>query len=148
MAKIHAYLNFNGNCEQAFAFYEKAFKTKVTSQMRFGDMPPDPNYNLSSEDQNKILHTGLNISPDIFVMGSDVVASFGQQYIAGNNSYVMLDVDTAEEAKELYNSLSENAKKIEMALGETFFAEQYASFIDQFDIPWMIHFEGNRKGTM
>ena len=29
MAKVHAYLNFNGDCKQAFDFYQKVFKTEL-----------------------------------------------------------------------------------------------------------------------
>ena len=37
---------------------------------------------------------------------------------------------------------------MEIPLGEQFFAELFASFIDQFGIPWMIHFEGNKAQQM
>jgi len=42
MAKLHAYLNFDGNCEEAFNFYEKVFNTKNPGFMRYGDIPADP----------------------------------------------------------------------------------------------------------
>ncbi len=55
MAKIHAYLNFNGNCEEAFRFYAAAFKTEIISLMRFSDMPEDPNFPIPEQDKNKVL---------------------------------------------------------------------------------------------
>ena len=60
----------------------------------------------------------------------------------------MLDVDNPAEAHQLYDRLSVNAKSLEMPLAEQFFAELYASFIDQFGTPWMIHFEGNKANSM
>ena len=145
MAKIHAYLNFNGNCEQAFSFYETVFQTKNIGMHRFGDMPADPNYPMDDADKNKIMHTAIMVNDSTMLMGSDSLENFGHKLTHGNSTYVMLDTDTAAEAKELYQALSVNAQNIEMPLGEQFWAELYASFQDQFGICWMIHFEGNKK---
>lgn len=145
MAKIHAYLNFNGTCEQAFSFYEKVFKTQNIGMHRFGDMPADPDCIMDDADKNKIMHTALMINEVTMLMGSDCIENFGHKLTNGNATYVMLDTDTAAEAQELYTALSENAQNIEMPLGEQFWAELYASFQDQFGICWMIHFEGNKK---
>ncbi|WCM43259.1 VOC family protein [Flavobacterium sp. CBA20B-1] len=145
MARIHAYLNFNGNCEQAFSFYEKVFKTPNIGINRFGDMPENPEFPINDEDKQKIMHTAIMLNENTMIMGSDCLESFGHQLKHGNSTYVMLDTDTAQEAKDLYASLSENAMNIEMELSEQFWAELYASFQDQFGIWWMIHFEGNKK---
>lgn len=144
MAKIHAYLNFNGNCEEAFSFYETVFNTKTIGTHRMGDLPPSPDFTVPENAKNKIMHIALFINESTMLMGSDIVEEFGQKLTQGNNSYIMLDVESSEEATNLYNKLSKNAQNIEMPLGEQFFAEIYASFIDQFGIAWMIHFEGNK----
>ncbi len=78
------------------------------------------------------------------LMGADVIPAFGQQYIQGNNTYVMLMCDDATEAKTLHEALSNEAQAVEMPLGETFFAELYSSFQDKFGISWMIYFGGNK----
>lgn len=145
MAKVHIYLNFNGQCEEAFEFYAKIFKTENTGVYRMKDMPEDPNYPISDEDKNKVMHTAISINPHTMLMGSDCLESFGQKATSGTNTYVMLDTDTAEEAKELYAALTENAGNIEMELAEQFWAELYASFEDKYGIRWMIHYEGNKK---
>lgn len=145
MAKIHAYLNFNGNCAEAFSFYEEVFSTKNIGTYHFGDMPPmEGAPALPEAAKDKVMHTALLINESTMLMGSDVVPEFGHQYKDGNNVYVMLDTETAEEAKNIYNKLSVNAQRMEMPLGEQFWAELYASFADQFGINWMIHFEGNK----
>lgn len=145
MAKVHSYLNFNGNCEEAFNFYKGVFNAEFTGIYRFGDMPEDPSYTVPEADKNKIMHVGLPLNENSTLMGSDCLETFGQKAVAGTTTYVMLDVDTAEEAHKLYNSLSVNAQNMEMPLGDAFFAELFSSFTDQFGIAWMIHFEGNRK---
>ncbi|RLZ10745.1 VOC family protein [Faecalibacter macacae] len=145
MAKIHAYLNFNGNCAEAFSFYEGVFNTKNVGIYKMGDMPPmEGAPAIPDSAKEKVMHTALFINETTMIMGSDVVPEFGHQYQAGNNVYVMLDTETAEEAKSIYEKLSVNAQRMEMPLGEQFWAELYASFADQFGINWMIHFEGNK----
>ncbi|WP_159633812.1 VOC family protein [Sphingobacterium composti Ten et al. 2007 non Yoo et al. 2007] len=145
MAKIHAYLNFNGNCEEAFNFYKNVFNKEFNGIYRFGDMPADPNYPLADADKNKIMHIGMAITEHTMLMGSDCLESFGQIAKSGTSAYIMLDVDSTDEAQHIYNKLSVNAQNMEMELEETFFAELFSSFIDQFGIAWMIHFEGNKK---
>ena len=145
MTKVHSYLNFNGNCEEAFNFYKDVFKTEFTGVYRFGDMPKDPNYPIPDADKNKIMHVGLPISEYTMLMGSDCLESFGQKATPGSTTYIMLDVESAADAQAIHNSLSANSQKMEMDLGETFYAELFSSFIDQFGIAWMIHFEGNKK---
>lgn len=142
MAKIHAYLNFNGDCEKAFTFYETVFETKNIGMHYFGDLPTNEQMPLSEESKKRVMHTALMINESTMLMGSDFVKEYGQEGIAGNNLYIMLDVDSAEEAKRLYDRLAVNAKRIDMPLGEQFWAELYASFQDQFGICWMIHYEG------
>ena len=145
MAKVHAYLNFNGNCEEAFQFYQTVFGGPLLGIYRFGDMPADPNFSIREDDKNKIMHTALMLNKESMLMGSDCSESFGQKAIFGTNNYIMLDTDTPEEAQELHHKLSQNAQNLEMELGETFFAELFSSFIDKFGVAWMIHYEGNKK---
>lgn len=146
MAKIHAYLNFDGNCKEAFDFYQKVFKTESIGTYTYDGMPSDPNSPpLPEEAKGKIMHTAIQINDQTMIMGADVIQAFGHKLSPGNATYIMLDTDTIEEAQELYEALSVNAKVMEMELADTFFAERFSSFQDQFGIYWMIHFEGNRK---
>ncbi|WP_270087640.1 VOC family protein [Sphingobacterium sp. SYP-B4668] len=145
MALLHAYLNFNGNCEEAFDFYKTVFNSPLTGVYRFGDMPADPEHPVADADKNKVMHTSLKINDSVMLMGSDCLESFGQKATYGTGSYLMLDTQTAAEAQDLYNKLSVDALNIEMPLGEQFFAEIFASFQDKYGVAWMIHFEGNKK---
>lgn len=146
MATLNVYLNFNGTCNQAFDFYQKVFKTQRTGTQFYDDIPADPNHPPMPEDaKGKVMHTSLPLGDGTFLMGSDVVEGFGHQFSQGNSTYIMLDTNSKAEAEELYRQLSENSPAIEMDLEETFFAESYASFQDQFGIWWMVHFEGSKR---
>src|SRR5690606_6054389 len=145
MTRLHAYLNFNGNCEEAFQFYQTVFGGPLQGLHRFGDMPADPNFSISETDKSKIMHTALQINEHAMIMGSDCIESFGQKAVFGTANYIMLDTDSPEQARELNNKLVVDAQTIEMELDETFFAELFSSFIDKFGIGWMVHYEGNKK---
>ena len=41
--KLYTYLNFGGNCEEAFRFYEKNLGGKFVFKMTFGEMPDKKN---------------------------------------------------------------------------------------------------------
>src|SRR5690606_23134376 len=144
MAKINVYLNFKGTCEEAFQFYGNVFKTSNTGIYRYSDIPAEPDMPpLTEEDKNKVMHTSIKINDNTMLMGADVVEGFGGKLSIGNSTYIMLDAASKEEARELFDALSQDAQKLEMDLNETFFAELFSSFQDKYGIYWMIHYEGN-----
>ena len=65
---ISPYLTFNGDCEQAFAFYADVFGVTPTVLMRFKDFP-GPKQTPDSWD-GKIMHAQIDIGP-AQLMGSD-----------------------------------------------------------------------------
>jgi len=148
MATVNVYLNFNGNCNAAFNFYQQVFQAQPAAAQLYDDIPASPDHPPIPEDaKGKVMHTSLKIGKDTLLMGSDVVEGFGHQYHQGNSTYIMLDTDSKAEAENLHQQLSKNALQIEMGLEETFFAELYASFQDQFGIWWMIHYQGNKMSS-
>ena len=42
---VSPYLNFDGNCAEAMAFYAQVFQGTIVHQSTFGEIPPDPNMN-------------------------------------------------------------------------------------------------------
>lgn len=142
MAKLHAYLNFNGNCAEAFDFYKSVFGTEYIAVMRYGDMPGE---GLPETAKEKIMNIALPIHENTLLLGSDTVEGLSPKTVFGTNTYLMLDCATADEARSLYEKLSDNAQNIEMELNEQFWAELFASFVDRFGIAWMINFDGVKK---
>ena len=63
------YLNYGGNCEQAFRFYEQHLGGKITMMMRRGELP-DPQ-DVPPEMKNTILHARMNIG-ETELLGADV----------------------------------------------------------------------------
>ena len=116
MATAHTYLNFQGNTEEAFNFYRSVFGGEFTSLVRMGDFGPTSNGQLSEADRDKIMHIGLMIGPNDMLMATDALESMGHEVRFGNNSYVYIEADSAEDAQRLFDGLSQGGK-VEMARG-------------------------------
>ncbi|QIO06811.1 VOC family protein [Acinetobacter shaoyimingii] len=142
--QLNHYLNFQGQAEQAFTFYQNAFAGEVTFLSRYGDLPPQDGVILSEEDKQKIMHISLAITDQIVLMASDVNEQFCAQnnlpFIVGTNHYISINLEKHEQSKayELFEKLSINGT-IEMPLDKTFWGALYGAFTDQFGIQWMIN---------
>ena len=68
--KVNTYLNFGGNCEAAFQYYEKHLGTKVLYVMKWNQMP-DAGKHTPPGFENHVLHGSLALG-DTVVMASDV----------------------------------------------------------------------------
>lgn len=137
MAKTSTYLNFVRNTEEAFLFYQSVFGTEFSGGgiARMGDFP---NPQLKEEDKNLIMHIELPILGDHILMGTDAPESMGFTLNVGNNTHIMLQPDSREEADRLFAGLSVNGK-ITMPLQDVMWNAYYGSFTDQFGIQWMIN---------
>jgi PhnB protein len=94
------------------------------------------------EDQNKLMHVALPIGKHNILMGTDILDSFGRPLKFGNNQYINIEAENADEAVHLFNALSEGGT-IEMRLQQTSWAEKYGSCIDKFGVQWMVNYTGN-----
>lgn len=72
MTTVNVYLNFNGNCEEAFNFYRAAFGGEFPYIGRFKDMPPQEGMPATPKEmEDRIMHVSLPISNETMLMGSD-----------------------------------------------------------------------------
>lgn len=139
MTTINPYLTFNGTCEEAFNFYKSVFGGEFQYVGRFKDMPENKEYPVSESDKEKIMHISLPISKETVLMGSDSSDSFGQASIEGNNFSISINTDTMDEAKRIFNELSEGGS-IKMPLEKTFWGSYFGMFTDKFGIHWMMSY--------
>ncbi len=137
MARVNTYLNFMGNTEDAFNYYEKVFNTKITALSRMKDFPNNHGAQLSEEDSNKVMNVQLPILDGHVLMGTDMLESMGHKLQVGNNFSISLDVDTRAEADRIYNLLSVNTPS-GSGMGEMPWGAYWGSCEVQFGIRWMI----------
>lgn len=143
MATINTYLNFKGNCEDAFNFYKSVFGGAFTYIGRFVEMPPQAGVPpISEADQHKIMHIGLPIGNTV-LMGSDTIGEWALAFAQGNNFSINLRPDSKAEADKLFNELSAGGQVI-MPMANTFWGAYFGMFTDKFGINWMINMETNQ----
>jgi PhnB protein len=63
MALINPSINFNGNAEQAFKFYQAAFGGEITKLIRLKDLASEE-FPVRPEDADKIMHIALAVGPN------------------------------------------------------------------------------------
>src|SRR3954463_10098172 len=127
--KLDVYLNYPGNCQEAFRFYEKHLGGKITMMMTHGQQPNQAN--VPANWKNAILHARIEIG-DTVLMGADIPESQPMR-----SAYLTLTTDTAAEAERLYALLTEGGH-IFMKMEETFFASRFAMLRDRFGTSWML----------
>jgi PhnB protein len=136
MATVNPYLNFNGNCEDAFNFYKSAFGVEFAFISRFKDAPSG--VPLPANEADKILHVSMPIGNTV-LMGSDVPSSFGKT-VFGQNVQISINTDSEKETEKLYKALSEGGK-INMPLEKTFWGSYFGMVTDKFDVNWMVSYD-------
>lgn len=127
--RLDIYLNYAGNCEEAFRFYERHLGGKITGMMRHGEGPPRPN--VPADWNEAILHARIEIGGTV-LMGADIPGAEPMR-----SAYLTLTVDSDEEADRLYALLADGGQ-IFMKMEETFFASRFAMLRDRFGTSWML----------
>ena len=133
--KLHTYLNYGGNCEQAFRFYEQHLGGKIVMLMKHSDMPAGQANvpELPANWGQAVLHARMDIG-GMVLMGADIPPDRFQPM---RSAYLSLMADSPEEAERMYALLSEGGE-IFMKMEETFFATRFAMLRDRFGTSWML----------
>lgn len=144
MATVSVYLNYDGNCEEAFNFYKSVLGGEFPMIGRFGDIPAQEGMPpLKEEHKNRVMHVSLPVSKETVLMGSDIMPGV-HQLIQGNNFSVSLNVESREEADHIFKGLSEGGKVI-MPLQDTFWGAYFGMWTDKFGINWMVNYDDPAK---
>ena len=141
MARTSSYLNFPRHTEEAFLFYQSVFGGEFINGgiSRFGDIPPmEGGPEMSESDKNLVMHIELAITGGHILMGTDAPETMGFTVNMGNNMHLNLEPDTREEAKRLFDALSDGGT-VTMDLQDAFWGAYYGSCIDKFGVQWMFN---------
>ena len=127
--QLDIYLNYGGNCEQAFKFYEQHLGGKITMMMRHGEQPGPGQ--VPPEWNGKILHAHMSLG------GTELLGADVPTFQPMRSAYLSLTVDSIQEAERVYALLTEGGE-IFMKMEETFFAHRFAMCRDRFGTSWML----------
>lgn len=133
--KLLPYINFNGNCAKAIAFYEKVFNAKAEGTCFYKDMAQfDPKMEIPQGKEKWIMHSGMKIADGVEIQLADC-ADMGPN--VGTNICLQLTCEKAEEVTSTYNALKAGGKVL-CKLMKTFYAPLYGEVVDKFGIRWSV----------
>jgi PhnB protein len=132
--QVNPYLYFNGNCEEAFSFYEKVLGAKVQMMMKHSEAPMDTKSDPAWA--NKIIHARMEVGGAV-VMASDAPP---QHYHQPQGFSMSIGVKDPAEAEKIFAALSEGGGVV-MPLQETFWAQRFGMLRDKFGTNWMVNCE-------
>ena len=139
------YLNFDGNCAEAFAFYAKLLKGTITYQGTFAEMPPSPDMPpLPEAAKSRIMHANLTVDGQQ-LMGSDCLPTPPGQDAAICGGYqkpqgmrIAIDVPDEAEGRRVFDGLAQGGV-VAMPFQKTFFSPGFGMLTDRFGTPWMVN---------
>ena len=135
MKVVNPYLSFNGNTEEAFAFYKSVFGGNFTTLMRMKDAPGLP---IPPGQEDKIMHIALPLNGHQMLMGSDNCNE--NTFHLGNNFHISIHSDNVEEGQKLYAALAEGGKA-NHPFKKEFWGAWHGNLQDKFGAYWMINYE-------
>jgi len=130
--EISPYLGFNGQCEEAFKFYEKVLGGKIEGIMTYGSSPIAAQ--MPPEMRDKIIHVRMLVGNQV-LMGGDAPP---QNFKLAEGFNVSITVKDSAEAERIFNELSKDGK-ITMPLQKTFWSIRFGMAVDRFGTPWIIN---------
>ena len=130
--RVSPHLCFDGQCEEAFRYYEAVFGGTISTMLAYGASPLASR--TSPELHGRILHATLLLD-GVELTGVDVPSS---EYHRPQGFFVTLSIAESEKAKKIFQSLAEGGK-ILMPYQETFWSAGFGVLTDRFAIPWEIN---------
>lgn len=125
------FVNFDGNCREAVAFYAKAFGLDTPQFMTYGDAPEgEP----SEADRDLIMYAELPIG-NCNVMFMDFPTEY--EYVKGNNIQLTASYRDLDDVRRVFEALKEGGQVITEPQ-KTFFSALYAMVTDRFGVQWHI----------
>jgi len=130
---IFPYLNFNGNCREAFDLYADIFSADKTAISTYGDAPPSPDFSLPDTTKDLVLHA------ELVIHGSKIMLSDappGSTITAGENISLALVLDNIADIEHAFARLRDEGGTVLKELQETFWTKCYGGVKDRFGVPW------------
>ena len=129
--QLHTYLNYGGNCEQAFKFYEQHLGGRITMLMRHGEQPDAGS--VPADWKNAVLHARMDLG-GTELLGADIPPDRFQPI---RSAYLTLTLGSDAEADRVFALLADGGQ-IFMPMQDTFFASRFAMLRDRFGTSWML----------
>ncbi|MXX53382.1 MAG: VOC family protein [Dehalococcoidia bacterium] len=134
---LSTYINFDGNCREAFEFYRSVFGGEFDVMETFRNGPGD--MGMPEDELDNVMHVSFPIGSSV-LMGSDMPSTFGPPVKQGNNFSISYSATSREESDDLFGKLAKGGT-VSMPMQDMFWGSYFGSCTDKFGINWQINFE-------
>jgi PhnB protein len=142
MTTVNPYINFNGNAEEAFTFYQSVFGGEFGEIVRFKDLASDE-FPVAEHEANKIMRIVLPVGGNRLI-ANDVPEMMGRVNENENRSKIAVMVESQEEADRVFNGLSVGGQ-VEMPMSQGPWGSYFGMFRDKYGIEWTVEFDSTSK---
>ena len=130
--QITPYLNFKGNCAEAFRFYERCLGGRIEMMQTYGDSPMKEQ--TPPDVQKHVMHAHLIVGGQS-LFGSDAPP---QMFKPAQGMHVSVQLDSPADGERIFRELSEGGS-VTMPFAATFWSPGFGMLVDRFGIPWMVN---------
>ena len=131
---VQSYLFFEGRCDEALEFYQRALGARVEMVMRYRDSPdPRPDGAIPPGAEDKVMHASFRIG-ETTLMASDGRCSGTPNFQGTAQSISVAD---EAEADRIFTALCDGGTVV-MPIGKTFFSPRFGMVTDRFGLTWMV----------
>ena len=139
------YLNFDGQCAEAMAFYAQLFGGQIVHQSSFGEAPADAGMPpLPEAARHRIMHAQLQVGTQSLMASDSLPAMEGQTepgcggYQKPQGLWISIGVADAVEGQRVFAALAQGGQ-INMPFAPTFWSPGFGMVTDRFGTPWMVN---------
>lgn len=132
MARLLAYMLFDGECTSAMNFYQKLFAGRIESLTKVGESPMAAQFPPASA--HRVIHASLSFDGNT-LMASDWMAP--EPYPGIKGTRFTLTYESVSEANRVFAALSE-AGRVQMPVQKTSWAQAFGMLVDRFGVPWQV----------
>ncbi len=126
MLKINPWINFNGNAEEAFDFYQSIFGGEIQKEL---------------DENNNLMFIRLPIGAQNTLISNNVPEELGKVNERENRSKIDVSTDNKEEAERIFNGLSQGGEvEVPMSEGMGMF---FGMLRDKYGIEWIVEYNSN-----
>lgn len=141
MTTISPWINFNGNAEEAFTFYQSVFGGEFTKIVRFKDLA-SADFVVPAHEEKKIMYIALPINQHSMLIGNDVPEMMGRVNERENRSKISVHLESKEEAERIFAGLSAGGE-VEGPMGDGPWGSYAGMFRDRYGIEWIVECSSN-----
>ncbi len=131
--RLTPYLTFRDGTRAAMEFYRSVFGGEL-SVSTFGEVP---RMGLAESEQDKVLHSMLEVGPDMTLMAADVPSGME----LSPNGTLTLSGDDEARLRGWWDALSAEGT-VGVPLEQAPWGDWFGACTDRFGVPWMVNISG------